>query len=61
MAELVKAAPHSCGRELPFPDLRGEVYRCSCGRLWAAVCPGNPAYNRWRRVGWIERRLRGLS
>lgn len=50
--------PHSCGRDYLYsPDRPGIIVRCTCGRLWRSVYPGNPAYAGWRRVGPVYRWL----
>lgn len=56
MTELYR--PHRCA--LSYPDRAGILVRCDgCGRLWRSVCPGNPAYAGWRRIGPAYRLLFG--
>jgi hypothetical protein len=51
--------PHECN--LPYPHTDGTIWRCECGKVWRASCPGNPNYAGWRRLGPIGRWLYGVN
>lgn len=52
--------PHRC----PLPGVYGRhgvIVQCECGQAWRSVAPGNPAYEKWRRVSKLGLKLRGLA
>jgi hypothetical protein len=45
---------HRC--RLPWIEGHGDIWECEvCHRVWRSNAPGNPAYNTWRRLGWLGR------
>ena len=47
---------HRC--QWPYIEGNGDLWECDeCKVLWRSYAPVNPAYNGWRRAGWITRAL----
>lgn len=55
---VVREAPHQCNPGIMWAN--GTIWQCDCGKYWISRMFPNPAFNRWRYIGWLGRKMRGL-